>query len=368
MVKLAKITFHVQDPVGQPLSGTLLSAASSNGPWLGMTADNGDFIAGLAEGHYDITFSKSGFANRLLNADLKDPGMITVGLDSAVPAGLHVEGLNFVLNGQIWRMIFADSFRAYERYLKQGPDSLRPVFVELQGLGANGIRVLGSFDFGSPDQQRLYPSEHANYYDQLQPFFSLAGEYGLFVQFCVFADTKRSVPGADNQRSHFSRVCSRLVGTPNLLLQLVNEGNQHENGLDFEASKPSGILSSSGSNGTGDDPPQPFWDYCDLGSERRGDFALSTTTVNFAIKGYTGENGARGFPGTQRATVVSEPPGFGEASSGSRTNSSQIAYLLGLGTQWGAGGTAHSDCGIQSVLLSPIQKECVHQFILGAKG
>lgn len=360
---LAKITFHVQDSAGQPIAGCLLSAAASNGPWLGMTADDGNFVAGLAEGHYDITFSKTGFANRILNADLKDPGTITVGLDSAAPAGLHVEGERFILNGQTWRMAFADSFRAYERFLKQGPDSMRGVLEELRELGANGIRVLGSFDFGSPDQQRLYPSEHANYYDQLQPFMSLAGEYGLFVQFCVFADTKRSVPGADNQRSHFSRVCAQLRGVPNLLLQLVNEGNQHENGLEAEISKPAGLLSSSGSHGTGDDPPQPFWDYCDLGSERRGDFALSTTTVWFAIKGYGTD-----FPGTKRATVVSEPPGFSDAASGSRTNDPRIAYLLGLGCQWGGGGTAHSDCGIQSILLSPTQKECVQQFINGCRG
>lgn len=364
---LAKITFHVQDGAGAPIGGVLLSAASSNGPWLGMTGENGDFVAGLAEGHYDITFSKSGFAPRVLNADLKDPGTITVGLDSAVASGLHVEGQRFVLNGQEWRMVFADSFRAYERFLKQGSDSIRPVFAELQALGANGIRVLGSFDFGSPDQQRLYPGEHADYYDRLPEFFQLAGEYALFVQFCVFADTQRSIPGGDAQRNHYSHVCNTLRGVPNVLLQLVNEGNQHENGLSFEASKPAGLLASSGSHGTGDDPPTPFWDYCDLGSERRGDFALSTTTVNFAIKGYGGENGNPGFPGTQRATVVSEPPGFGEVGSGSRTNDPRIAFLLGLGTKWGAGGCAHSDCGIQSIPLTTIQRECVRQFILGAK-
>lgn len=366
---LARVIFHVQDPQGRPLPGVLLSAKSDPGPWLGRTNDAGDFDAnpGLAPGHYTIEFTTPGYY-RKLEADIADPGTITVGLDPAVQSGLHVEGLNFVLNGQVWRMVFADSFRAYERFLKQGPDSIRPVFAELQALGANGVRVLGSFDFGSPDQQRLYPGEHGDaYYDRLQEFFHLAGEYGLFVQFCVFADTKRSVPGAGYQRSHFSRVCDRLRGTPNLLLQLVNEGNQHENGLDTEIAKPAGILASSGSHGTGDDPPQPFWDYSDLGSERRGDFALSTTTVNFAIKGYAGENGNPGFPGTGRATVVSEPPGFGEATTGSRTNDPRIAYQLGLGTKWGAGGTAHSDCGVHSVLLSPTQKECVQQFILGAK-
>src|SRR5262245_65011468 len=53
---------------------------------------------------------------------------------------------------------------------------------------------------------------------------------------------------------------------------------------DTDLPRPQGICASFGSNGAGADPPGPFWDYADLHSERRGDFALSTTTVHFAIR------------------------------------------------------------------------------------
>jgi hypothetical protein len=258
----------------------------------------------------------------------------------------------------------ADSFRAYERFLRG--ENIRPVFAELQGLGANCVRVLGMFDFGSPQSQRLYPSEHPDYFPRLPSFFSLAAEYGFYVQWCVFADTKRACPGAGEQTQFWNQTIAVCTGITNALIQRVNEGDQHENGVDGETPRPTALCSSFGSNGTGNDPPQPFWDYCDLGSERRGDFALSTTTVNFAIKGYAGEHGNPGFPGTQRATVVSEPPGFADVASGSRTNNPTIAYQLGVGAAvWGAGGTAHSDCGIHAILLTPIQKECVRQFLRG---
>ena len=357
---LAKITFHVQDGQGHPIGGCLLEAVSPNGNWQGRTEATGDFVANLAAGHYDITFTALGFAQRTLPADLGNPGTVTVGLE--LSAGrIHVEGLNFIQDSQPWTMAFMDGFRDYERFLN-GQD-IRPVLNEAGNLGANGRRVFGAFDFGTPDQQRLYPREHGDYYEKLQPFHALCAEFGLTVQFCVFADTKRSVPGADSQKEHWQKVCDALRPVPNVLLQRVNENNQHENGVDADLAKPAGLCSSFGSNGTGDDPPQPFWDYVDLGSERRPDrMSLSTTTVFFAINGYQGEGGNPGFPGSHRATVVSEPPKLGVHILNARD-----AYLLGLGCQWGNGGTAHSQSALMSVLLNPTERELTKEFLRGVK-
>lgn len=277
-------------------------------------------------------------------------------------ARVHVEALGFVTaQGEAWRMAFVSSFRLYERFLR-GED-VRPLLDETRQVGANGVRVFGAFDFGSPDQQRLYPSEHEDYFARLPEFFALLAQYSLYAQFTAFADTQRSVPGAAAQAAHWAALCDVLRPIENVLLERVNEDNQHENRVDADLPKPDGICSSFGSNGAGDDPPEPFWDYADLHSERRGDFGLSTTTVHFSIFGY-----GTAFPGTHRATVVSEPPGFADmAEPGRRANDPYIAYRMGLGCQWGAGGTAHSDAGIQSVPLSPIQRACVEQFIRGVK-
>jgi hypothetical protein len=241
-----------------------------------------------------------------------------------------------------------------------------PLLEESQALGANGRRVFGMAD----SFMHLYPFEHHDYYGRLPEFLALNGEYGQYVQFCVFADTQIILPHLDDQAAHYTAVCDALQPSPNVLLQLVNENSANRNGIDLRRFEPPhGLLASIGSNGTGEDPPLPAWDYADLGSERRGDFALSTTTVYFATHGYAGEKGARGYPGTQRPTVVSEPPGFAEfPEPGRRTNDPAIAYLMGLGCRWGAGGTAHSSAGIQSERLPPTTRACVQAFLRGVRG
>ena len=281
------------------------------------------------------------------------------------PGRVHVEGLGFVKeDGSSYTWAMVTGFRDYERFLR-GED-IRPLLKETQELGGNGRRVFGAFDFGSPDQQRLYPREHPDYFDRLPEFFALNAEFGLYVQFCAFADTRRSVPGAQAQRDHWAALTDKLRPISNVLLERVNEENAHDNRLDTDLPKPAGICASFGSNGEGSDPPGPFWDYADLHSERRGDFALSTSTVYFSINGFAGEHGAAGFAGTHRATVVSEPPGFSDTMQpGRRTNDPRIAYLMGVGCRWGAGGTAHCDCGVMSVPFSATQRACVEQFIKG---
>jgi hypothetical protein len=278
---------------------------------------------------------------------------------------LHVEGLGFVdEDGAPFTMAFVSSFRLYERFLS-GED-VRPMLQEAREVGANGVRVFGAFDFGSPQTQRLYPFEHPDYYDLLPSFFALLASFGLYAQFTAFADTQRSVPGAVRQSAHWNSVRGVLGNVPNVLLERVNEHDSHENRIDAVLERPAGICSSFGSNGAGANPPGPCWDYADLHSERPADLPKllqSTTTLAFAVHGFTG------FGGTQTATVASEPIGFADAGvPGRRVADTVVAYFLGLGCRWGAGGTAHSDCGVQSVLLSPTQRACVEAFLRGVRG
>ncbi len=68
----------------QPVGGVLLSSIGGPGPWQAMSNPCGDCQADLTPGSYTITFSKVGYADRVLPADLADPGVITVGLDRGV--------------------------------------------------------------------------------------------------------------------------------------------------------------------------------------------------------------------------------------------------------------------------------------------
>lgn len=83
---LADVTFHVQGPDGAAIPTVILKATSPNGDWQGITDAAGNFHAHLKQGHYDIVVSAKGYADRELPADLKDPGIITIGLDSSFPA------------------------------------------------------------------------------------------------------------------------------------------------------------------------------------------------------------------------------------------------------------------------------------------
>jgi hypothetical protein len=298
--------------------------------------------------------------------DRQDVILPSLSRSRATISRIHVAGLGFYTEAnEPWWMAFVSSFRLYERFLR-GED-ITPILQETVDVGANGLRVFGSFDFGSPNIQRLYPAEHPDYYGRLPEFYALLAERGLYVQFTAFADTQRSVPGRAAQADHWESICQNTFDSPNVLLERVNENNQHENRVDADLLPPDGICSSFGSNGAGNDPPGPYWDYADLHPERPVDPAKlrqSTTTLSFAIYGTGGT-----FRGTGRATVASEPIGFADVGQpGRRVADPAVAYLLGLGCRWGAGGTAHSDCGVASVLLSPPQRACVEAFIKGVRG
>lgn len=296
------------------------------------------------------------------------PVQVRVMLKRAPIERLHVEGEKFVTaSGKPYVWAHVTLMRAYQRFLN-GED-LRPVFQQALELGANGIRVLGMFGWDDGNGP-LIPQQHGEtYYSSIGAFAELTAEYGFQIQWVVFADTRLVMGNQQEQLKHFNRVVETVRPHANINIELVNENNSNQNGIDIAAfPRPQGICSSAGSNGAGSNPPGPYWDYSDLHAERREDrIALTTTTVWFAINGYSEGNDS--FPGTKRATVNSEPYGFDEVNDpGRRTNDPAIAYLMGVGCKYGAGGTAHSTDGIQAVLLRPLQVECVKQFLAGLQG
>lgn len=326
---------------------------------------------GAGEGHIEIR--RKGYVTRIIPcvfpiaANIDFP-MVPDGSGVTGTPRLHVDGLRLRADDNteyIWAMM--SGFRDYQRFLL-GED-IRPIFQQARDLGANGRRVLGMFAW-SDGPGPFIPQNHPDYYDRLPEFLRLAAAHGLYIQFCVFADTKLVMPTPAEQHVHLARIGDLGAPHDNFLGQLVNENDSNDNGVDIASfSKPGGALWSSGSNGTGNNPPRPFWDYSDLGSERRADrIQLTTSTVFFAIHGYS--EGNDNWPGTQRATAVSEPYGIADTpENGRRTNNPYICYQMGVGSRYGdgVGATVHTNDGIQSLFLSPIQAECAKQMILGIK-
>ena len=77
---MALIIFHLQDPQGKPLGDVLADSVGGPGPWQAKSNPCGDIITDLDAGHYEITFSKSGYATLTLPADLGDCGIVTQAL------------------------------------------------------------------------------------------------------------------------------------------------------------------------------------------------------------------------------------------------------------------------------------------------
>lgn len=292
---------------------------------------------------------------------------------------LHTDNWNFVNEtGQVVTWAHTSGFRDLDRLLR-GQD-LRPVLAQSQDEGGTGrrcfamkqnwaIKVNGVWQDG-PDH--TWPREHATYYEQIERLADLYREFGHYLNLVVFVNARSVMPDINEQLRFWDRMIAIARQHPNLILSLMNEGNAHDNAVDVgRFPQPDGVLASSGSNGAGANPPQPFWrgpwGYCELHPERRADRpSLGTSTLHFAIHGYA--EGSDSWPGTQMVTVASEPYGFDEENEpGRRTNEPQVAWLLGLGCTWGSGGTGLSTDGIESVVLRPKQDACMRLFLAGVK-
>lgn len=311
------------------------------------------------------------------------PGEVTLALEgfrtSIKMSRLHIDNWKFVDDqGREVPWAHTSGFRDLDRTLR-GQD-IRPVLAQSQDEGGTGrrvfamkwnwaIKVNGVWQDG-PDH--LWPREHNDYFDRVEQLADLYAEYGHYLNLVVFVNARSVMPNINDQLNFWAKMVDLARKHPNMILSLMNEGDAHDNSVDVgRFPQPDGVLASSGSNGAGANPPQPFWKgpwgFSELHPERRGDRpSLGTTTLHFAIHGYS--EGGDSWPGTQWQTVASEPYGFDEENEpGRRTNEPQVAWLLGLGCTWGSGGTGLSTDGIESVLLRPKQDACMRRFLEGVK-
>ncbi len=177
----------------------------------------------------------------------------------AVPLVLGISGQFFTLNGQPWTAIECSDFSLYKRYL-DGED-IGPVVRERQAIGFNLLRVwlLNTTVIPGGLEPRNYP----DFYSRLAPFAAQCGALGLCVEFTAFTQTQTLMPRPEDQRTHWLMVCDSLRGVGNVLLELVNEADQHDNRTDpsLLTMRPKGIIASSGSNGADSPCPVPVWDY-----------------------------------------------------------------------------------------------------------
>lgn len=327
----------------------------------GVPLDYGFAFWNAEQGGMRLVLSCDGYEPQEVIAT--SPDRVRVVMQRARPRRVHVDGMGYRDDlGQPWRGYSVDSFRAFQRYLSG--QNIEPLFAQARSVGANMIRVFGMWglDFQTPDNFGPFsPQSYPDYYAYIPGFCEVSANYGLSVEFTVFADTAFVMPNEAEQVQHFTRVCEALRQSPGTFVELVNENDAHGNRVRIEAfTKPDGIAACSGSNGAGSNPTVPLWDYSNLHAERReGRMGITTSTVYYAIHGYQGENGAPDWPGTHQATNNDEP---------GKPQDAATAYEMGTGSRYGGWITYHSTSGTQSLPLNDSEQEFARQMFRGARG
>ena len=199
-----------------------------------------------------------------MSLDLPRARVYGGGGGSAVGA-LGIDGRFFTMNGQPWTAIETSDFSLFKRYLDR--ESVTPILLQRQEIGFNCLRVwllnqsvIGGRN-GGFDGSRIHPADYPDFYEALGSFVSLCGQYGMVVELTVFTQTQTLMPNRWDQQQHLDRTADAVRGHSNALLELVNEGDQHDNAVASDLRRPVGVLIARGSNGADQMPPRPPWDY-----------------------------------------------------------------------------------------------------------
>lgn len=280
------------------------------------------------------------------------PTYLLLSGESAPPAQtlkLGISGQFFTLNGQPWTAIESSEFSLYKRYL-DGED-IAPVLRERQAIGFNLLRVWLLNTSVIPGG--LLPSSYPSFYSRLKPFAALCASYGCCVEFTAFTQTQTLMPSLGEQRAHWENIQLALSDVPNVLLELVNEADQHDNRTAPEllTMRPSGILASSGSNGADSPPPTPVWDY-----------------VLYHSNGLSEWQRKVGHNAMEWADTYHVPAGSNENTrypdqDASETHAEDAAAGAALLC---AGACFHSEGGKQARLFDPTEFRCAVAWVRGA--
>ncbi len=172
---------------------------------------------------------------------------------------LEVRGRYFWKDGQRFFLNGATAFNAPGRFASEGPDPLRPVFAQRQGL-FNCARFFSAYNI--PGIGRCIPREISGFYDQIVPGVSLlAAEYGQYPYWTVYAGADSVTLGTRDQMiEHQHRMEDALGPLGFCLLDLHNEKDNPANDpSDFTGpNPPNTLLWSQGSNIQDVDPPTPY--------------------------------------------------------------------------------------------------------------
>lgn len=268
---------------------------------------------------------------------------------------LVLNGQFFALDtGERWTAIESSEFSLYKRFLDN--EDITPVLRQRAEVGFNLLRVWLLNTSVVPGG--ILPSQYPDFYDRLPVFASLCASYGLYIEFTAFTMARDLMPSADDQVEHLRRIDEALAGSTNVLVELVNENDQHNTDTGGNAvhldvlEQPQHVLSSHGSNGADGEPVRPTWDY-----------ELYHTNGLFEWQRKVGHNAMEHANWSEHPCMSNENTRFID-----NDDSTTHAYDAAAGgALLCAGSCYHSQRGKLSQLWDGHELECARWWVAGAK-
>lgn len=253
-------------------------------------------------------------------------------------------------------LIGSSEFSLFKRYLDNDSPTLDPVINQRAALGFNILRVwllnhsVVAFR-NAVEQDMIHPNQYANFYPRLTEFVDFLGSKGFCVELTVFTQTQTLMSNPFDQQSHLDKTANAVRGRKNVILELVNENNQHDNGVWEGLVRPSGVIISHGSNGADDTGVRPTWDY-----------ELYHTNDLFEWQRKVGHNAM------EKADESNAPCWSNENMRYPDKDSSAIHAFDAAagGALLCAGSCFHSQGGKFSRTFDPTEENCAREWIAGA--
>jgi hypothetical protein len=271
---------------------------------------------------------------------------------------IHIDGLVFKdEQNAIWPYRGMTNFLLYQLWLMGGPAAIDPTMADYLSLnpGPNTMRVLGMVNSFA----RLHPQDWGEtYYTELKPFARyLFSRWSCRFSFVFCADSADIMSDAELD-AHIDRA-AEILDEPNAFGEVANEPSQHSNlnGGDARAYAIYQRIKGPGrmiATGAGDGSYAGDW--VTIHPPRSADWPRH-------LKDELDVRQIAHVP-----VVSDEIMGAAEvAIDGKRdTDPGNFADAAAVGQLEGAGSTFHSDSGILSRPLQPIQRSCAVAFFQAA--
>jgi hypothetical protein len=261
---------------------------------------------------------------------------------------LTVAGQFFRAGGERFTVIQASDFSLFKRYL-DGED-ITPIVDQRRALGFNTLRVW-LLNRSVVVNGGIHPGDSPGFYEALARFVDAVG---LYVELTVFTSTQGLMANVWDQQAHLDRTADAVRGKPNVLLELANEIDQHDNAPSPLLTRPSGVLISRGSNGADSVPPRHDapWDY---------ELYHSNDLDEFQRK--VGHNAMEWADQSGRPCLSNENTRYVD-----RDRSATHAYDAAMGAALlCAGSCFHSVSGKSSTLFTGTELDCARAWVEGAR-